>query len=95
MKPASLLFFSIIFIISADAFSQKSKSKQQPSNTSLAQYDPIMLQGMRWRCIGPWRGGRSLAVSGVIQNDQIYYFGATGGGVWEIDGWRNELGLHF
>src|SRR4029079_19681425 len=68
----------------------KTKSKPQTAANSSAQYDPILLQGMRWRCIGPWRAGRSLAVSGVVGNDQTYYFGAVGGGVWKsTDGGLN------
>lgn len=55
-------------------------------------YDPIYLQGMKWRSIGPWRGGRSLAVCGVADNPQLYYFGAVGGGVWKTtDGGQTWL----
>jgi photosystem II stability/assembly factor-like uncharacterized protein len=39
--------------------------------------------GMKWRLIGPFRGGRVLAVSGVPGNPNIYYFGAVAGGVWK------------
>ena len=46
-----------------------------------------------WREIGPYRGGRSAAVTGVKDQPLVYYFGSTGGGVWKtIDGgnsWRN------
>ena len=38
---------------------------------------------IRWRQIGPFRGGRVLAVSGVTSQPQVYYFGATGGGVFK------------
>jgi photosystem II stability/assembly factor-like uncharacterized protein len=38
---------------------------------------------MRWRLIGPFRGGRALAVSGVPGKPNEYYFGAVGGGVWK------------
>src|SRR5690348_5363570 len=40
-------------------------------------------QGMKWRLIGPFRGGRVLAVSGVPGQPQHFYFGSVGGGVWE------------
>src|ERR1044071_5510862 len=40
-------------------------------------------RGMRYRLIGPFRGGRSLAVSGVVGDPNTYYFGAAGGGVWK------------
>jgi len=48
--------------------------------------------GLTWRLIGPYRGGRALAVSGVIGDPHTYYFGSVGGGVWKsTDGglsWR-------
>jgi photosystem II stability/assembly factor-like uncharacterized protein len=51
---------------------------------SLAQeISPRLYQGMRWRMIGPFRGGRSVAVSGVRGQRDLYYFGAVGGGVWK------------
>ena len=45
---------------------------------------------MEWRCIGPWRGGRSCAVTGVIGQPNTYYFGATGGGVWKTEDGGNS-----
>ena len=45
--------------------------------------DPQLFGGMRWRSIGPYRGGRSIAVAGSVQRPKEYYFGATGGGVWK------------
>ena len=48
--------------------------------------------GLTWRLVGPYRGGRALAVSGVIGDPHTYYFGGVGGGVWKsTDGglsWR-------
>ena len=40
-------------------------------------------QGLQYRLIGPFRGGRSLTASGVPGHPSIYYFGATGGGIWK------------
>ena len=40
-------------------------------------------QGMQYRSIGPFRGGRSLTASGVPGDPSVYYFGATGGGIWK------------
>lgn len=52
-----------------------------------AQYDSTWLKGMKWRLIGPFRGGRTLAVTGVRGQPEIYYFGSVGGGVWKtVDG---------
>ncbi len=41
------------------------------------------LKGMKWRLIGPFRGGRVLAVEGVANQPNVYYFGAVAGGVWK------------
>jgi photosystem II stability/assembly factor-like uncharacterized protein len=45
--------------------------------------DPSLYSGMRWRSIGPDRGGRSIAAAGSASRPNEYYFGATGGGVWK------------
>ncbi|MEW6321779.1 MAG: glycosyl hydrolase [Acidobacteriota bacterium] len=45
--------------------------------------DPSLYSGMRWRSIGPDRGGRSIAVAGSAARPNEYYFGAVGGGVWK------------
>lgn len=39
--------------------------------------------GLTWRLVGPYRGGRVLAVSGVFGDAHTYYFGGAGGGVWK------------
>jgi photosystem II stability/assembly factor-like uncharacterized protein len=44
---------------------------------------PALLQALAWRSIGPYRGGRVLAVSGVPSDPDRFYFGAVNGGVWE------------
>ena len=52
--------------------------------TALAQQFPENLyQEMRWRMIGPGRGGRTVAVTGVPGQPNVYYFGAVNGGVWK------------
>jgi photosystem II stability/assembly factor-like uncharacterized protein len=45
--------------------------------------DPGLYTGLRWRCIGPFRGGRALAAAGVPGEPETFYFGAVGGGVWK------------
>jgi photosystem II stability/assembly factor-like uncharacterized protein len=44
--------------------------------------DPVF-KGMKYRAIGPFRGGRSLTAAGIAGDPTTYYFGATGGGVWK------------
>jgi photosystem II stability/assembly factor-like uncharacterized protein len=49
-----------------------------------------LFEGMQFRCIGPYRGGRSTAVTGVRHDPLTFYFGGTGGGVWKTsDGGSN------
>jgi photosystem II stability/assembly factor-like uncharacterized protein len=47
------------------------------------QLDQTLWRGLKWRSIGPFRGGRTLAVEGVAGNPNVYYFGAVAGGVWK------------
>ena len=47
------------------------------------QYDASLYSGLRWRMIGPFRGGRVNAVSGVHGQPNTFYFGSVGGGVWK------------
>ncbi|MEW5899989.1 MAG: glycosyl hydrolase [Acidobacteriota bacterium] len=58
----------------------------------ILSFDPSLYKAMEWRLIGPFRGGRVTAVSGIRGQRETYYFGATGGGVWKTEdgglGWR-------
>ncbi len=47
------------------------------------QSDENPFKAMKWRSIGPYRGGRSLAVAGVPGDPTVYYFGGVAGGVWK------------
>ncbi len=79
------------------AFSQqkeKNRNQQPTQNTATPtptqaaddakrnEGDPLF-KGMKYRAIGPFRGGRSLTASGIPGDPTTYYFGATGGGVWK------------
>jgi photosystem II stability/assembly factor-like uncharacterized protein len=56
-------------------------------------YDTSFFDGMDYRMIGPYRGGRSTAVTGVAGHSATFYMGATGGGVWKTtnngEDWKN------
>src|ERR1700719_5308718 len=54
----------------------KEKEKEEKNE------DPLF-KGMKYRSIGPFRGGRSLTAAGIPGDPTTYYFGATGGGVWK------------
>ncbi len=50
-----------------------------------ATVDPSMLQALQWRLVGPFRGGRVLAVTGIAGDSRHFYFGAVDGGVWATE----------
>ncbi|MGB6247517.1 MAG: hypothetical protein WBF54_00295 [Terriglobales bacterium] len=56
---------------------EKEKDKEEKD-----EGDPLF-KGMKYRSIGPFRGGRSLTAAGIPGDPTTYYFGATGGGVWK------------
>jgi len=55
----------------------------QRQQGNAAQQLPDPLKTLQWRSIGPYRGGRSTAVTGVASQPMVFYYGATGGGVWK------------
>jgi len=67
------------------------KQKKEPAPAPAFNAEPY--RGLKWRNIGPFRGGRANAIAGVIQNDQTYYTGYTGGGIWKTEdagkNWKN------
>ncbi len=71
-------------------FQISNASAQDDAKTSPRQ---PLFDALKFRSIGPFRGGRSCAVTGVPGKPMTFYFGATGGGVWRTDDggstWRN------
>ncbi|MBM4186863.1 MAG: glycosyl hydrolase [Gemmatimonadetes bacterium] len=61
--------------------------------------DPALYAGMKYRMVGPFRGGRSTAVAGIASQPHVYFMGTTGGGVWKTDDagghWTNLTDKHF
>jgi photosystem II stability/assembly factor-like uncharacterized protein len=53
------------------------------SSAAFAAVDPSLFQDLHWRLIGPFRGGRVLAATGVPGEPEHFYFGSVNGGVWE------------
>ena len=87
MKRIIPLFLVILCFYSVDA---QRKSKSSPSTVS---YDESLYNGLKWRPIGPFRGGRSATVTGVPGKANLFYMGTTGGGVWRTtdagNSWEN------
>ena len=55
------------------------------SPLSAQPLDPSLFSGLRWRLVGPFRGGRAVTATGVPGHPERFYFGAVGGGVWRTD----------
>jgi photosystem II stability/assembly factor-like uncharacterized protein len=73
----------------AQAAAEEPKAKGVAKNTTggaaktTDEIDKSALQALVWRNLGPYRGGRSVAVTGVVGQPRVYYFGGTGGGIWK------------
>jgi len=50
--------------------------------TSAQPFNPELFAEMRWRCIGPYRGGRTVAITGVPSQPHLFYMAPVNGGVW-------------
>ena len=81
----NFLILCFFFIPNSFAQKKKRKKKQQNTTTSPQAIDPVFKDAIKYRELGPFRGGRSAAVAGIPGNDQRYYFGAAGGGVWKTE----------
>ncbi len=86
-KVGILLLALSFFTVSTHA--QRRKKTTPPTPV----YQAELYSSLEYRLIGPFRGGRSAAVTGVPGEPNLFYFGATGGGVWKtLDGgrsWKN------
>ena len=84
IKPLLSLLVSCLFVAQISA--------QAPPNGGAEDYNTVF-KTLKWRSIGPFRGGRSVAGTGVVGDPKTYYMGTTGGGLWKTDDmgitWRN------
>lgn len=71
-----IILFSLVLLPTTEA-QRKTKSSSQSIS-----YDQSLYEGMKWRSIGPYRGGRAGTATGVVGNNKLYYMGTAGGGVW-------------
>ena len=80
------IFLLAVIVMAGNVNAQKNKS-------ALMEEDSMYFSKVKYRSIGPFRGGRSGAVAGDFSQKNTFYFGATGGGVWKtIDAgsnWKN------
>ncbi len=88
----------ILLAFVCQSIAQKKKAPVTATPVS-ASADSILLSNVKYRLVGPFRGGRSGAATGSYTNRNTFYFGATGGGVWKTtDGgsnWANISDKYF
>src|SRR6202789_1764859 len=82
---ASRLWIVILAVLSATVSVAADPSPTPVKSTDSASKSP--LDGLKYRLVGPFRGGRATGVAGVISEPNTYYFGAATGGLWKtLDG---------
>ncbi len=89
---AWLLAFALALttVTPVHAARDKSKKAEESPAEQAPAVDPKLIQKLEFRNIGPYRGGRSTAVTGVRGERDTFYMGTTGGGVWKTaDGGQN------
>ncbi|MEY2439639.1 MAG: hypothetical protein QOI34_1024, partial [Verrucomicrobiota bacterium] len=87
-------FLCAQLFVMASAFSASPSPSPTPSPSASGTIDEKLFKGMQWRQVGPFRGGRALAIEGVVGEPDTYYFGAVAGGVWKTtDGGANWIPL--
>ncbi len=95
MQKILLLLLSAAVI--SPSLAQKPKSAKAVSasvtSSDTAVSTDVYFKPVKWRNIGPYRGGRAVAGSGVVGDPQLYYMGTVGGGIWKTDDagmtWKN------
>ena len=75
-RMRSRLFVLCCFIITAVCI---------PSAILAQSFDQKFYQSLKWRCIGPHRGGRTVGAVGVPSQPNLFYVGVNNGGVWRTD----------
>src|SRR5437588_6670935 len=78
----SLRFFGVLAMLSFIAAAATGPLVVTAQQTAEAD-KPTLFGALKWRSLGPARGGRSIAVAGSAARPNEYYFGATGGGLWK------------
>ncbi len=83
--PKLLFYFSLLCV----GYTLGAQQTTTASNRGVS-IDTSFYKGLKWRNIGPNRGGRSLGCAGSPSRPEEYYFGATGGGLWKTSDGGNE-----
>jgi photosystem II stability/assembly factor-like uncharacterized protein len=90
-RSIGLLVLLVPFAVDAQPVTPAGAARAATATTPA--YDSSAFRALSWRLIGPFRGGRANAITGVTNQPFVYYVGYTGGGVWKTENagasWRN------
>jgi photosystem II stability/assembly factor-like uncharacterized protein len=81
IKAGLLILTLMVFTPTAEAQKKRKKANAEPESA----YSNDLYSSLEYRLVGPFRGGRSAAVTGVPGEPNLFYFGATGGGIWKTE----------
>ncbi len=82
---AAVVASAVVVIAFAAVVVRGGDARVARAATLATHVDPSLYRELHWRNIGPFRGGRSVAVAGVAGDPRTFYFGAVGGGVWKSE----------
>jgi photosystem II stability/assembly factor-like uncharacterized protein len=89
---------AVCSLLFATPHARAQRTRSAPTADSTRAIDRSPFRSLRWRNIGPFRGGRSVAVTGSYTDPRVFYFGAVDGGVWKTgnggQSWRNVSDFH-
>lgn len=84
---------TLTILFSNPIFSQRKKRKKDKTKVAQSTFKAEKFNALKWRNIGPFRGGRTNAVTGVQGDPLTYFFGGVGGGIWKTEdagtSWKN------
>jgi photosystem II stability/assembly factor-like uncharacterized protein len=80
---SAIFFLAVLGLLALPLSTRAQSSPAASTNTNDAQIPPGLYANLQWRCIGPFRGGRTVAGTGVPGNPNLFYIGVNNGGVWK------------
>lgn len=87
MKSIKVLLLALLIL----PLTMQSQKRKKKTSEPIFTVQDSMFHELKWRNIGPFRGGRSVASSGVVGDPMTYYMGTVGGGIWKT----TDAGLHW
>lgn len=95
ISRASLLTTCTVIgcLVSRNVSAQRTRAAATPQASPASSVDSTRFASLSYRLLGPFRGGRSTAVTGIAEEPNTFLMGSTGGGVWKSDdagnSWKN------